>query len=106
VAEFGSSGTLLRRYTHGAGVDDPLIVYDDGTGVASTALRRLRTDHQGSITVVVNNAGTRQKLNSYDGASGVAEQQHGIPAANNATIAQGAARWLQNSTSHKTRPPI
>jgi hypothetical protein len=46
-------------------------------------------DHQGSITVVANNAGTGQKLNSYDGASGVAEQLHGIPGANNATVAQG-----------------
>ena len=74
VAEYGSTNTLLRRYVHGPGADDPLIWYE-GSGVASTALRRLRTDHQGSVTAVTNNAGTAIGLNAYD--------EWGIPAAAN-----------------------
>ena len=74
MAEYGSTNTLLRRYVHGPGADDPLIWYE-GSGVASTALRRLRTDHQGSVTAVTNNAGTAIGLNAYD--------EWGIPAAAN-----------------------
>ena len=75
VAEYGSTNTLLRRYVHGPGADDPLIWYE-GSGIASTALRRLRTDHQGSVTAVTNNAGAGLTLNSYD--------EWGIPGASNA----------------------
>jgi RHS repeat-associated protein len=74
VAEYGSTNTLLRRYVHGPGADDPLIWYE-GSGVASTALRRIRTDHQGSVTAVTNNTGTAIGLNAYD--------EWGIPAAAN-----------------------
>jgi RHS repeat-associated protein len=80
MAEYNSTGALLRRYVHGAAVDDPLIVYE-GTGVAATALRRLRTNHQGSIVAVTDNAGAALTINRYD--------EWGIPAATNAAIAGG-----------------
>jgi YD repeat-containing protein len=48
LAEYNSAGTLLRRYLHGHGTDDPLVQYE-GTGVASTAARFLYADAQGSI---------------------------------------------------------
>ena len=69
VAEYSAPATgspvLLRRYVHGAGSDDPLIWYE-GAGIASTALRRLRSNHQGSIVAVTNNAGTAIAINAYD----------------------------------------
>ncbi len=78
VAEYSAPATgspvLLRRYVHGAGSDDPLIWYE-GAGVASTALRRLRSNHQGSIVAVTDTAGTAIAINAYD--------EWGIPASAN-----------------------
>jgi RHS repeat-associated protein len=78
IAEYSAPATgtpvLLRRYVHGAGSDDPLIWYE-GAGIASTALRRLRSNHQGSIIAVTDNAGTAVAINAYD--------EWGIPASAN-----------------------
>ena len=72
VAEYGSNGAILRRYVHGAAVDDPLVWYEgNGFGVP----RYLHTDHQGSITAVSNGAGNLVQANAYD--------EYGIPAATN-----------------------
>jgi RHS repeat-associated protein len=80
VAEYNSTGSMLRRYVHGAAVDDPLVVYE-GAGVATTAIRRLRSNHQGSVVAVTDNAGSMTAINRYD--------EWGIPAATNASIADG-----------------
>jgi RHS repeat-associated protein len=53
VAEYNGS-TLLRRYVHGAGVDEPLVWYE-GTGL--TDRRWLHTDHQGSVVASSNGSG-------------------------------------------------
>lgn len=45
VAEYNGS-TLLRRYVHGAGVDEPLVWYE---GAGLTDRRWLHGDHQGSV---------------------------------------------------------
>ena len=72
VAEYNGSGTLLRRYAHGPGVDEPLIWYE-GTNLSSRRL--LRADHQGSIVAVTDSAGASIATNTYD--------EYGIPAQNN-----------------------
>ncbi len=64
VAEYASNGsTILRRYVHGAGVDDPLVWYQ-GSGL--TDKRYLTADERGSITTVTNAAGSVLKVNTYD----------------------------------------
>lgn len=65
VGEFSASNVLLNRYVHGPEVDEPLIWYL-GNSVASSALRRLRANHQGSIVSVADNAGGGIAINSYD----------------------------------------
>jgi RHS repeat-associated protein len=80
IAEYNSTGTLLRRYVHGPAADDPLIGYE-GAGVATTAIRRFRTNHQGSIVSIANDAGAMLAINSYD--------EYGIPGTTNATLANG-----------------
>lgn len=75
VAEYNGTGTMLRRYVHGASVDDPIVWYE-GAGVATSALRRLRANWQGSIVAVTDNSGNAITLNSYD--------EWGIPASANA----------------------
>jgi RHS repeat-associated protein len=72
VAEYGATGTMLRRYVHGAGIDDPLAWYE---GAALTQPRFLHTDHQGSITGIANGGGQLLAINAYD--------EYGIPAATN-----------------------
>jgi RHS repeat-associated protein len=59
AAEYNGA-TLLRRYVHGAGVDEPLVWYE-GSGL--TDRRWLHTDHLGSVIMETNNAGAR--LNRY-----------------------------------------
>jgi RHS repeat-associated protein len=63
VAEYDGGGTLLRRYAHGAGVDDPVLWYE-GSGLADR--RSLHADHQGSVIAVADAGGTALKANAYD----------------------------------------
>jgi RHS repeat-associated protein len=63
VAEYNGSGTLLRRYVHGAGADEPLLWYE-GSGL--TTRRGLLTNHQGSIIAVADAAGASFGINAYD----------------------------------------
>jgi RHS repeat-associated protein len=72
IAERNASGTLLRRYVHGPGEDEPLVWYE-GTGTADR--RFLHADERGSIIAVSNSTGVPLALNTYD--------EYGIPGAGN-----------------------
>jgi len=72
VAEYNGSGTLLRRYVHGIGVDEPLLWYE---GTALTTRRGLFANHQGSIVAVADANGTALGINAYDA--------YGVPNSNN-----------------------
>ncbi|MEP4150117.1 MAG: RHS repeat-associated core domain-containing protein, partial [Lentilitoribacter sp.] len=74
VAEYSGSNGLLRRYVHGASVDDPIIWYE-GSGVATAAIRRLRANWQGSVVAIADSAGSAIQVNAYD--------DWGIPAQTN-----------------------
>ncbi|MEP3224766.1 MAG: RHS repeat-associated core domain-containing protein [Parasphingorhabdus sp.] len=66
VAEYANDGTtLLRRYVHGAGVDDPLVWYE-GAATAISNRRFLISDERGSIVAVTNGYGDPLAINSYD----------------------------------------
>jgi RHS repeat-associated protein len=65
---------VLRRYVHGAGVDEPWVWYE-GASVTSTARRFLHPDHQSSIVSVSDNAGALINANAYD--------PYGVPASSN-----------------------
>lgn len=72
VAEYSSTGTLLRRYVHGPAADDPLIWYEGAT----LGLRRhIFTDHQGTVTAIADASGVMVAINKYD--------DWGIPEATN-----------------------
>jgi RHS repeat-associated protein len=73
IAEYDAAGTLLRRYVHGAGADDPLIWYE---GAGSADRRSLIANHQGSIVAVADANGYPLTTNSYD--------PWGVPGAANA----------------------
>lgn len=79
---------LLKRHVHGPGVDEPLAWYE-GASVATTALRRVRADHQGSVIAVADEAGLVLNRNAYD--------EYGIPAAGNVgTFQYTGQMWLRD----------
>jgi RHS repeat-associated protein len=73
VAEYnGITGTLLRRYVHGPGADEPLLWYE-GSGL--NLRRGLFANHQGSIVAVADANGGSLGKNAYDA--------YGVPEPNN-----------------------
>jgi RHS repeat-associated protein len=74
VAEYNGAGSLLRRYVHGPGVDEPVVWYE-GSGVGPASRRYLHTDHQGSVVAIADAAGTVLGVNRYD--------PYGVPSAGN-----------------------
>ncbi|MBH0035580.1 RHS repeat-associated core domain-containing protein [Pseudoalteromonas sp. NZS71_1] len=62
VAEYNSSGSLLRRYVHGIGEDDPLVWYE-GSGTGNK--RYLHADERGSIISETNGSGSIVATHKY-----------------------------------------
>jgi RHS repeat-associated protein len=84
IAEYNSANTLLRRYVHGPGDDEPLVWYE-GSGTADR--RWLMADERGSIIGITNGAGTMTTINSYD--------EYGIPgSANQGRFQYTGQAWL------------
>jgi RHS repeat-associated protein len=54
VAEYSDTGTLLRRYAHGPGIDEPIVWYE-GSGL--TTRNFLHADERGSVIASSDNAG-------------------------------------------------
>ncbi len=80
VAEYNSGGTMLRRYVHGSSIDDPMAVFE-GSGVADSAARLVKTNHQGSVVALTDWNGNLLSKNSYD--------DWGIPGSANAAVSAG-----------------
>jgi RHS repeat-associated protein len=84
VAEYNGSNTLLRRYVHGPGSDEPLVWYE-GSGL--TDRRWLHADERGSVVAISDGAGAVTTINRYD--------EYGIPQTTNAGRFQYTGQtWL------------
>jgi RHS repeat-associated protein len=84
IGEYSSSGTLLHRYVHGAGDDEPMVWYQ---GSGTTTRQWLLADSLGSVITVTNASGTPNSINSYD--------DYGIPGSSNAGRFQFAGQaWI------------
>ena len=68
IGEYSASGTLLRRYVHGPGIDNPLVWYEGGGTVDRCYLHN---DERGSLIAVSDASGAMLAINSYD--------EYGIP---------------------------
>jgi len=73
LAEYNSSGGVLRRYVPGASADEPLVWYE-GSGTSTP--QWLIADRLGSIIAVTNSSGTPTTINTYDA--------YGAPGSSNA----------------------
>ena len=62
LAEYDGAGTLLRRYVHGPGIDEPLVWYE---GAGLTDRRYLIADRQGSIVAANGASTTRYTYGPY-----------------------------------------
>jgi RHS repeat-associated protein len=62
IGEYNSSGTLLNRYVHGIGTDDPLVWYV-GSGTSNT--RYLLADERGSIVAETSSTGAISRTHQY-----------------------------------------
>ena len=71
MAEYDSAGTLVKRYVHGAAVDDPMVEYSGAT-LANRGF--LHSDHQGSVIALTDMAGNAT-VNRYD--------EYGVPQSTN-----------------------
>jgi len=81
IAEYDTSGNVLRRYIHGPGADEP-IVWMEGAGhsLYGTPDRRyLTADERGSIVAVTGSTGTVLAINMYD--------EYGAPSTTSTTYA-------------------
>jgi len=92
VAEYNASGTVLQRYVHGPGFDNPIVWYE---GSALSTRRFLMADERGSVVAVSDGAGTALQLNSYD--------EYGIPVqatwgGSSTPGRPGLARWGSTTT--------
>jgi RHS repeat-associated protein len=83
VIERNASGTILRRYVHGPGDDEPVVWYE---GAGLTTRRFLHTDERGSVIAVSNAAGTSIATIKYD--------EYGIPQSNVALGTATSGRFL------------
>ena len=70
IAAYSSNGSLLYRYVHGIGTDNPLIQYA-GNGTANTNRHYLLNNHQGSVIADVTYTGALSTKNRYD--------EYGVP---------------------------
>lgn len=65
VAEYNSSGIMLRRFVPGLGKDDPAVWYE-GSAVQPSARRYFYANQQGSIVAVTDTNGATIEVDSYD----------------------------------------
>lgn len=72
IGEYNTAGTLLRRYVHGPGADEPLVWYE---GAGTTDRRWLLTDQLGSVAAVTDGSGAATTINSYE--------EYGVPGSGN-----------------------
>ncbi len=75
IGDYNSSGTLLRRYVHGPGVDEYLVMY---TGSGTSNKSYFHANHQGSIVAMSDGSGNVTKQHRYD-AYGNSDELTGNP---------------------------
>lgn len=74
VAEYNGSGSMLRRYVHGSGNDDPMAWFE-GASVDASVAKLIKTNHQGSVIALTDWNGNLTNINTYD--------EWGIPGTSN-----------------------
>ncbi len=74
IAEYDTSGNVLRRYVHGPGMDEPLVWFEGAghSGSGTPDRRHLYADERGSVVAIEGGSTSR---NTYD--------EYGVPGSGN-----------------------
>jgi YD repeat-containing protein len=83
IIERNAAGSILRRYVHGPGDDEPVVWYE---GATLTTKRYLHTDERGSVIAVSNSTGSSIATNRYD--------EYGIPQSSVALAPGTSGRFM------------
>jgi RHS repeat-associated protein len=87
IAEYDGSGTMVRRYVHGEGGGDDVLVQFFGSATADINIRHLYADERGSIILLTDSTGAKTSHNTYD--------EYGVPGSSNAGAFQYTGQlWL------------
>jgi RHS repeat-associated protein len=89
VIERNAAGSVLRRYVHGPGDDEPLVWYE---GANLSTRRFLFTDERGSIIAVSNASGTSIATLKYD--------EYGIPQSSVALTPAASGRFMYTGQAY------
>ncbi|HUU85278.1 MAG TPA: FG-GAP-like repeat-containing protein [Phycisphaerae bacterium] len=78
--EYDASNNVGARYTHGPGMDEPLIVHRDTTGDGILdSVFYYHADHLGTIRVMTDPGGAAAQMYTYDSFGQVVAQNGAIP---------------------------
>jgi RHS repeat-associated protein len=80
-----NGATLLRRYAHGSGADEPVAVYE-GSALGVAGRRYTLPDERGSVIGMINANGTSYWVNRYD--------SWGVPGANQGRFQYTGQAWI------------
>jgi RHS repeat-associated protein len=83
IIERNAAGSILRRYVHGPGDDEPVVWYE---GATLTTKRYLHTDERGSVIAVSDSTGASIATNRYD--------EYGIPQSSVALAPGTSGRFM------------
>lgn len=106
IGEYNGAGTLLRRYVHGPGIDEPLVCYNGGAGAAQSCTPAdggagakfwLHADARGSVIALSDASGNVVAKNTYD--------PYGEPDAGNTGLFQQAGGASHGSNCIGQAPP-
>jgi len=79
VAEYDANGTLLRRYVHGPGVDEPIAMVTPGGSSGGETVLYYHTDAQGSVIAMSDASGAAIETHTYDAFGVSADTGSGNP---------------------------
>jgi RHS repeat-associated protein len=88
IAEYNTSGAVVRRYVHGPGIDEPLVWFEGAghSGSGTPDRRYLFADERGSVIAVEGSTTTK---NTYD--------EYGVPGSGNTGRFQYTGQiWLSD----------
>lgn len=104
IAEYNTSGTVLRRYVHGpnGAMDDPLVWYE-GSAVDGTTRRSVFSDTRGSIIEVTTWNGDHIATNSYD-EYGIPDSSSGADIATKGRFRYTGQIWLPELGMYYYKP--
>ena len=95
VGEYSGS-TVLRRYVHGPGVDEPLVEYV-GSGTSNRTF--LIANERGSVVAGTNASGNKTYINTYE--------EYGIPGSSNVGLFQYTGQtWLDSVSLYNYKARI